>query len=191
MDIFIWIYWLALVAEIIIRAPLQKQWKSAQKVEQHVSSVERILLGVLWIVMFVLPLIYSVTNWLDFANYSLPLWLGWLGVGLMVCALLVFTRAHMDLKTNWSPSLEIFDGHTLIQNGIYRYIRHPMYASQWLWVIAQILLIQNWLAGPMDLLFFILFYTLRVRAEENMMLGAFGDQYREYMKTTGGVIPRF
>jgi protein-S-isoprenylcysteine O-methyltransferase Ste14 len=141
--------------------------------------------------MIVFPLIYSVTDWLDFANYTLPVWMGWLGVVLMVCALLVFMRAHVDLKSNWSPTLEVFEGHTLMTGGIYRYIRHPMYASQWIWVVAQILLLQNWIAGPIDLLFFIPFYILRVRAEEKMMLDTFGDQYREYMKKTGEVIPKF
>jgi protein-S-isoprenylcysteine O-methyltransferase Ste14 len=141
------------------------------------------------VVMIVFPLIYSVTDWLDFADYTLPTWMGWLGVVLMACALFVFTRAHMDLKSNWSPSLEIFESHTLVTSGIYKYIRHPMYASQWIWVFAQILLLWNWVAGPLDLLFFIPFYILRVRAEEKMMLDTFGDQYREYMKKTGAVIP--
>ena len=191
MTTFIIVYWIGLIAEIAIRAPLQKRWKTAAKAEQRVSQTERILLGLLWVVMFILPLIYSVTGWLDFADYTLPTWMGWLGVVLMACALFVFTRAHMDLKSNWSPSLEIFESHTLVTSGIYKYIRHPMYASQWIWVIAQILLLWNWVAGPLDLLFFIPFYILRVRAEEKMMLDTFGDPYREYMKKTGGVIPKF
>ncbi len=73
---------------------------------------------------------------------------------------------------------------------IYGILRHPMYASQLLWVIAQILLMQNWLAGPLDLLFFIPFYFLRVRAEEKMMLDAFGNAYREYMEKVGGIFPK-
>ena len=109
----------------------------------------------------------------------------------LLCALLIFMRAHIDLKSNWSPTLEIFEKHTLVTNGIYGYIRHPMYASQWLWVIAQILLLQNWLAGPIDLIFFIPFYILRVQAEEEMMIDAFGDQYHEYLKKVGGVIPKW
>jgi protein-S-isoprenylcysteine O-methyltransferase Ste14 len=140
--------------------------------------------------MIIIPLIYSATNWLDFADYQLPSMLGWVGVFLLACALLVFTRAHYDLKSNWSPTLEIFEKHSLITNGIYRHIRHPMYASQWIWVVAQILLLQNWLAGPIDLIFFIPFYILRVRAEEKMMLDAFGEPYRVYIKKTGRVIPK-
>jgi protein-S-isoprenylcysteine O-methyltransferase Ste14 len=66
-----------------------------------------------------------------------------------------------------------------------------MYASQWLWSIAQILLLQNWLAGPLNFIFFIPFYILRVPAEETMMLDTFGDLYCEYLKKTGGVIPKF
>ena len=70
-------------------------------------------------------------------------------------------------------------------------ILHPMYASQFLWVIAQPLLLQNWIAGWLDMLIFIPFYFLRVRAEEKLMLDSFGDQYREYIKKVGGVIPKF
>ena len=116
--------------------------------------------------------------------------MGWAGVVILAGALFVFIRAHRDLKANWSPSLEIFQGHSLVTGGIYAIIRHPMYASQWLWVIAQILLLQNWLAGPLNLVFFIPFYTLRVRAEEKMMLDTFGEDYRACMRQTGGVIPR-
>ena len=75
-------------------------------------------------------------------------------------------------------------------DGIYGILRHPMYASQLVWVIAQILLMQNWLAGPLDLLFFIPFYFLRVGSEEKMMLDAFGDKYRQYMKKVGGILPK-
>jgi protein-S-isoprenylcysteine O-methyltransferase Ste14 len=66
-----------------------------------------------------------------------------------------------------------------------------MYASQWLWVIAQPLLLQNWIAGFLNLLVFIPFYFLRVKAEEQMMMETFGDQYRVYREKVGGVLPRF
>lgn len=191
MTLFKIVYWVGIFIEMAIRAPLRKTWKAAAKTDQRISSTERALLGILFLVMFFIPLIYSVTNWLDFADYQLPTWMGWLGVILLACALFIFARAHIDLKANWSPTLEIRQDHTLVTNGIYRFIRHPMYASQWLWVIAQILLLQNWLAGPLDLLFFIIFYTLRVQAEEKMMLDTFGDEYRVYMEKTGGVIPKF
>jgi len=190
MNLFEVFYWTAILLEMAIRIPLQKARKTMARSDQRISRTETFLLGFLFLTMVIIPLIYTATSWLDFANYNLPGWMGWLGVILLIAALVVFSKAHLDLKSNWSPSLEIYDGHALVTNGIYKYIRHPMYASQWLWVIAQILLLQNWLAGPIDFLLFIPFYILRVRAEEKMMEDQFGKEYLEYKSKTGGVIPK-
>ncbi len=190
MAIFKLVFWAAIIAEMVIRAPISRQQRKEAKSEQRVSAQEKTILGFLFVGMFLLPLIYSTTNWLNFANYSLPNWAGWLGVVLMGFALLIFWRSHKDLGLNWSPSLEIRKEHTLITNGIFGYIRHPMYASQWVWVIAQPLLLQNWLAGFLNFLIFIPFYILRVRAEEQMMLDRFGDEYRTYMQKTGAIFPK-
>lgn len=190
MNIFETIYWAAIVAEMAIRAPISKKQRKESKSERRVTTQENIMLGLLFITMFFLPLVYSTTTLFDFANYYLADWAGWLGMVLILLALIVFWRAHTDLGLNWSPSLEIRTDHKLITQGIYGYIRHPMYASQWLWVFAQPLLLQNWLAGFLNLFLFIPFYILRVGAEEKLMLDTFGDEYREYMLKTGAVIPR-
>jgi protein-S-isoprenylcysteine O-methyltransferase Ste14 len=191
MDIFTAIYFVAIVVEMIIRAPLNQKRKQEKISEQRVTRQERILLGLLFLGMFFVPVIYAASNWLDFANYTLPAWAGWLGVLVLAGALFVFWRAHADLGLNWSPSLEIREKHELITRGIYGVIRHPMYASQWLWVIAQPLLLQNWIAGFLNLLVFIPFYFLRVRTEEQLMTEKFGDQYHAYMQKVGAVLPKF
>jgi len=191
MIIFKIFYWAGMIAEIIIRAPYQKNAQTASKTDQRSSQSEQVLLGLMSVFMLLLPLVYSATNWLSFADYSLPAWAGWLSVFLLVCSVLIFARAHTDLKKNWSPTLEIYAEHKLVTSGIYSYIRHPMYASQLLWVLAQPLLLQNWLAGPLDLVFFIPFYLLRVRTEEKMMADTFGEQYAEYVGKTGRLIPKF
>jgi protein-S-isoprenylcysteine O-methyltransferase Ste14 len=191
MIVFKIAYWAGMVIEVAIRAPFRKSRKAAEKIERRASRTEKVLIGLLSVAGLLLPMIYSLTNWLDFADYILPAWMGWTGVVILLGAVFVFARAHLDLKSNWSPTLEIFEGHVLVTGGIYGTIRHPMYASQWLWVAAQILLMQNWIAGPIGLIIFIPFYILRVPAEEKMMLDTFGDQYRDYLKRTGAVIPRF
>ena len=59
------------------------------------------------------------------------------------------------------------------------------------WGIAQVLLLQNWLAGPAMLVFLLPLYLYRVPHEEQMMLDHFGDDYRSYIKRTGRIIPHF
>jgi len=190
MDIFTVIYFAALVIEMIIRAPLNRKRRQEKMSERRVTGQEVFILLLLLLGGFIMPIVYAATNWLDFANYSLPAWAGWLGVLLLAGGLFIFWRAHADLGLNWSPSLEIREKHELITRGIYGVIRHPMYASQWLVALAQPLLLQNWIAGFLNLLAFIPFYFLRVKAEEQMMIDTFGTEYQEYSKRTGGVLPK-
>lgn len=190
MKLFGIAFWVTIVTQIIIRTPINKKRKMEKMSEQHVTGMEKSILGLLFLGGFLLPLLYSTTNWLDFANYTLPTWAGWIGVALIAAALYVFWRAHADLGLNWSPTLEIREKHELITRGIYGVIRHPMYSSQWILAIAQPLLLQNWLVGFANLIIFIPFYFLRVQAEEKMMLDSFGDEYREYMKKTGAILPK-
>lgn len=191
MDLYTTIFFLAIVAEIIIRAPLNEKRKREKMSERRVTTQEKLLLFLLWVGMFILPIIYASSSWLDFANYTLPTWAGVLGVVLIIAAVTVFWRAHADLGLNWSPTLEIREKHQLITRGIYSVIRHPMYASHLLWSLAQVLLLQNWIVGFASLIVFIPFYFLRVSAEEQLMLEQFGDQYRSYMQKVGGVFPRW
>ena len=191
MDIFTAIYFVAIIAEMAIRAPINQKRKQQKVTESRYNAQEKILLLLLSIGMFFVPIIYGATDWLDFANYSLPIWARWFGVLLISLALFVFWRAHADLGLNWSPTLEIREHHDLVTQGIYGVIRHAMYASQWLWVIAQPLLLPNWIAGFLNLVVFIPFYFLRVREEEKLMLKQFGVQYRSYMQKLGRVVPRF
>lgn len=190
MKLFGIAFWVTIVAQIIIRTPINKKRKMEKMSEQHVTGLEKFILGLLFLGGFLLPLLYSTTSWLDFANYTLPTWAGWIGVALITAALYVFWRAHADLGLNWSPTLEIREKHELITRGIYGVIRHPMYSSQWILAIAQPLLLQNWLVGFANLIIFIPFYFLRVQAEEKMMLDSFGDEYRDYMKKTGAILPK-
>ena len=126
--------------------------------------------------MFVLPLIYIVTLLFNFANYSLPLWANGLGIMTFALAeslqgsiaLYLFWRSHHDLGQNWSPTLQVREDHTLITNGIYQTMRHPMYAAIWLWVIAQELLLTNWIASLSGIITFGTLYILQVGNSETI-----------------------
>jgi protein-S-isoprenylcysteine O-methyltransferase Ste14 len=188
------LYFAAMGVEVILRTPYARQRQQIPKTDQRVTAAEQGLLAGLSVAGLLLPLIYSLTPWLNFADYPLAprtkTRLGGIGAGLLAASVWIFGRAHRDLGTNWSPSLEIGEQQTLTTTGIYRSIRHPMYASQALWGLAQALLLPNWLAGPGGFLAFLGFYLVRVPQEERMMLDHFGDAYRAYCAQTGRVLPR-
>jgi protein-S-isoprenylcysteine O-methyltransferase Ste14 len=188
------VYFASMLAEIILRMPYEHQRRQIPKIDQRVSRTERDLLAVLSLGGFFIPLIYSLTSWLDFANYrwspATKARVGSIGTVLLGAAIWLFWRSHRDLGKNWSPSLEISAQQTLITHGVYRTIRHPMYASGWLLSLAQALLLQNWVAGPAGVVAFLPLYFVRVPREEQMMLDHFGDDYRSYAAQTGRIVPR-
>lgn len=138
----------------------------------------------------VLPLVYIFTDWLAFADYTLPTAVGWLGGALLTAALIVMWRAYRDLGENWSPKLDTFPAQKLVTDGLYRRIRHPIYTGMWLWAFAHPFLLWNWVAGFTMLLNFAVLYFVRVPREEKMMRQRFGRAYEKYMKRTGRVLPK-
>jgi protein-S-isoprenylcysteine O-methyltransferase Ste14 len=80
--------------------------------------------------------------------------------------------------------------HKLVTSGIYRYIRHPMYAAHILWAIAQILLLHNWIAGYSFFAVMVPHYLIRVEKEEAILQRQFGDEYESFKKNTGRILPK-
>lgn len=156
----------------------------------HKTTLETVMLSLAFVGMLVIPLIYVFTSLLDFADYQLPSWAGWIGTVVFALAIWLLWRSHADLGRNWFQTLELRKGHQLITSGIYKYIRHPMYAAFWIWSVAAALLLPNWIGGWSHLVSFALLYFLRVPCEEQMMLDQFGEEYKSYMDRTGRVIPR-
>jgi protein-S-isoprenylcysteine O-methyltransferase Ste14 len=188
------LYFVGWVVEVLVRLPHERQYRRIPKTDRHVTFSEQLLLAGLTVAMLILPLINSVTPWLNFANLRLSPKVrsraSSIGSLLLATAIWLFWRAHQDLGRNWSPSLEIGAGQTLTTRGIYRWIRHPMYASQLLYALAQALLLPNWIVSPDGLVAFLAFYLVRIPEEERMLRDHFGDAYRAYCKRTGRILPR-
>ena len=188
------VYFLGMLAEMAIRVPHERRRRQTRMVLDRVDWSERSLLGLMFVGMFFIPLMYTFTSRLDGADYRLPQEArgpaGGLGTVVLAIAVWLFWRSHADLGRNWSPSLQLREGHELVTGGVYRSVRHPMYASMWLWGVAQALLLQNWIAGWASLVLFLPLYLLRVPREERMMLDEFAEEYRAYMNRTGRVISR-
>ena len=189
-NIFEVIFLVGFVVGSVIRKVYTVGCRGSKSVNKRKSVVDIILISAAGVGMF-LPFFYLFTPWLDFANYDLPGWLGWVGMAVFAGALFLLWRSHADLGRNFSAILQIRKEHSLVTNGVYRYMRHPMYAAHLLWAIAQGLLLENWLAGWLFLVSFIPTYLFRAPKEEQMMLEHFGEEYREYISRTGRIIPNF
>lgn len=84
---------------------------------------------------------------------------------------------------------ENFENTTrLVTTGLYRFIRHPMYASLlfmgWGMFLKEINMVTAFITAGITLAVY-----LTCRVEEKEMIARFGEEYREYMKRTRLWIP--
>jgi len=170
-------------------------WKKKDKVassKAYGSDLFLLILSSLGLLLF--PMVYLFSPWLDFADYFLPpsisQILGWLGAVIFIFALYLLYKSHADMGLNFSPELSLKEDHKLITSGIFGSIRHPMYTAHIVWALAQILLLQNWIAGPSFLLTSLPLYLVRIPREEQMMLQTFKEEYQNYMNRTGRIFPK-
>lgn len=129
-------------------------------------------------------------KWIDAFLLILPAWLRWTGFGVGILAVVFWTWTQVTLDTQWSAQLQLTRDHHLITTGPYARIRHPLYAGMIGWCAALSLLTANWIFVAVCVLA-IGGLLWRVPKEEQMMIEAFGDEYKEYMKRTGRFFPKF
>jgi len=173
-----------------IRHVFERRTKGIEKGVRRIDATEKILLVFVAVGNFILPVLYLFTPFLAFADYRLPAFVPWCGSATMLTALWLFWRSHSDLGLNWSAFLEMRKDHQLIRQGVYRSIRHPMYVAISLFGVAQALMLQNWVAGLSGLVTFVPLYFVRTPREERMMREWFGEEYQDYVRQTGRIIPR-
>lgn len=178
----------ASIVMIAIRAPHGQRSRSVKVVKDRKGRREVILLTLAMVGFFV-PLIWVASPLFAFAEY--PLHGVPLAVGILCLAvgLWLFHRSHVDLGRNWSITLQVREQHQLVQSGVYRKLRHPMYSALLLYSVGQALVLPNWVAGPSYLVTFGILFVFRVQREESMMIEEFGDEYTAYMATTRRIVP--
>ncbi len=147
--------------------------------------------GLLGVIGFLSIVAYPLNpRWLAFADLLFPVWIRWAGVGIALAGFALLQWAQVILGKSWSDTPRMMKEQILITSGPYRMIRHPIYTAFLLILGSTLFISSNWLIGLCWIGMTALETASRVQFEEALMVEFFGDQYREYMKKTGRLLPK-
>lgn len=129
------------------------------------------------------------------ALLALPLWfhqplgLRQLASWILLCpaALLAFA-GYWTLRTRGRPQGSFEDTTQLVRSGIFRHIRHPMYASLLLLTWGLFLKRPGWFTGGLAVVSTLLL-VVAMRTEERELIAHFGKEYLDYRGEVRGLVP--
>ncbi|MBI2862633.1 MAG: hypothetical protein HYX89_07425, partial [Chloroflexi bacterium] len=115
-----------------IYAPYTRRFRRQQIAQERTRPLDIVLDMTTFIAWQVLPVIWIFTGWLELADYRIPMPFRWLGSVGFASALVLLRTAYRELGQNWSPKIDIRQGQNLVTTGIFKHVRHPIYAGIWL-----------------------------------------------------------
>ncbi len=112
-----------------------------------------------------------------------------IGLVIIVTGCYVNVAGRLKLKHNWANQVTIYTNQTLVREGVYCIVRHPLYASIIWMLISGSLIYTNYVAFLSIIFIFLPMMYYRARQEEQVLCTEFPD-YCEYKQKTGMFFPK-
>jgi len=112
----------------------------------------------------------------------------WIGVALFAVGGVLRVWPVYVLGHRFSGLVAIQPGHTLVKNGLYRYIRHPSYLGLLVNSLGWDLAFRSTVGVVLTALLIPLL-VVRIRSEETLLRAYFGGEYDSYCQETSRLIP--
>lgn len=149
---------------------------------------------------FGIPFYIGVLVWtfapkfMEWSTINLPEWTRWLALALGLLAVVLNAISHRTLSkklgADFDPALRLIEAPALVTDGIYARVRHPIYLAFLLMQISLLFLTSNWFIGLCGIAIIVAVIAIRIPEEERLLAGRFGDEYRNYQKRTGALLPK-
>lgn len=176
--------WLALAAIFIFRRKRSRD--KTEKTDR--ASITGIVLQTL-----ALALVWSMPRRRYMSILPFGLWFQFLTsvlvIVLVTVSLWTMSAAVRALGKQWSLQARVLEDHSLVREGPYRFVRHPIYTGMLGMVIAAGLVWSHWIGFVVSILFFVIGTTIRVRSEEKLLREQFGAEFDDYKRKVPAVIP--
>jgi len=175
--LFLWLVWLG-------------AWLRTKKTQELAGFGSRLRYGAPVVVAFYLLFGKNLpVRWLELRIIPYHVFIEVLAVTLTALGIAFAIWARFYIGQNWSSAVTIKVGHQLIRTGPYAWVRHPIYSGLLLAMIGTVLALRE-LRGLLAFVLLWLGFWIKLRMEEEFMRKTFGEEYAEYSRSTGPLIPK-
>jgi protein-S-isoprenylcysteine O-methyltransferase Ste14 len=112
-----------------------------------------------------------------------------MAVALLVPVMWFFAASFRAIDINYRGGVGLYDQHSLVTSGPYRYIRHPIYVAFIAIMFLVLMISGNWVLGISGVLLVTSIAVARVPVEEQQLSERFGSSWDSYRASTRSVIP--
>ena len=182
---YAWLFWIAFLFAFVPEFGLISRSR-ADKGEKTDRGSTAVIVLAGWIGMFSAFAVAGVPVFVMYRWQRV-----WFVLGILILLAGSVIRRHC-----WSVLGQYFTGNVktavdqpVIQNGAYRWVRHPSYTGGMLMYLGTVLALTNWLSVLLVTAPALVAYIYRVRVEERALLASMGPRYQEYMRRTKRFVP--
>lgn len=120
---------------------------------------------------------------------QLPLWLGYIAITFLLAGVAIIIFGVLNLNDSMIEKTPPFKNPDSFFRGIYKYVRHPIYAGMFIVLLAIALYNGSWFKGVITLFLGISFY-FKSALEERKLIQQY-RLYQRYKDQTGRFFPKF
>lgn len=116
-------------------------------------------------------------------------WISYIGIGILAMGGVILTYSRIKLGEYGGPKIVIEEEHKFVSDGIYKYVRHPMYLGFLLLFFGYSLSFRSFISSFLTLTFLFMVFKSRMDLEEELLTSRFGEAYISYLNQTKRLIP--
>lgn len=173
-----------LVALLAIIFESVRFWKllKARKYWRKIGSKSLFALDVIVLALIVAQLTHSDFGRMPFLEGTVASVLSWIGVIVMFFGTAFSTWARVYMGSSWMTGWDAYGPISLITDGPWKFVRHPIYAGTWFFGVGFELALFNYLVIPAVCSIIILLYV--AKKEELDLAGMFKIKWLRYKART-------
>jgi protein-S-isoprenylcysteine O-methyltransferase Ste14 len=167
----------------LTQPPVSIKETSDKKSSDRFSVVLILLMSLISVVVPVVDWAYFSGNQNNIGSFTL------LGIFMIIVGISFRAWAVNTLGKYFTATVQITDGHQLVQSGPYRLVRHPSYTGAFIALIAGGVILESLVGFIISCIAMMIAYYVRITLEEKELIARFGNEYRVYKEKTKMLIP--